>query len=122
MISMRINSAEMTMSNPEPLLSEFLTTIELAAELGRNKRTLDRWNALGTGPPRTHMGRTVLYRRSSVQKWLAVQENQAGIVSVAGPQRQKPQIELEIGFVNFAIGELMADSLCALFCVAYGPQ
>ena len=35
-------------------------------------------------------------------------------MSVAGPQRQKTQIELEIGFVKFAIGELMADSLCAL--------
>ena len=41
-------------------------------------------------------------------------------MSVAGPQRQKTQIELEIGFVKFVIGELMADSLCALFRVAYG--
>jgi predicted DNA-binding transcriptional regulator AlpA len=90
MISMRINSAEMTMSNPEPFLSEFLTTVELAAELGRNKRTLDRWDALGTGPPRTRMGRTVLYRRSSVQKWLAAQENQAGIVSVADGADRRP--------------------------------
>ena len=87
---MRINSAEITMSNPEPFLSEFLTTVELAAELGRNKRTLDRWDALGTGPPRTRMGRTVLYRRSSVQKWLAAQENQAGIVSVADGADRRP--------------------------------
>ena len=65
------------MSELVPILSEFMTTEELAAELGRNKRTLDRWDALGTGPPRTRVGRTVLYRRSSVQKWLAAQENQA---------------------------------------------
>ena len=62
------------MSNAEPLLSEFLTKEELAAELRRNVRTLDRWDALGLGPPRTCFGRTVLYRRVSVEKWLAAQE------------------------------------------------
>ena len=41
------------MSSPEPLLSEFMTKEELAAELRRNVRTLDRWAALGVGPPRT---------------------------------------------------------------------
>ena len=55
------------------ILEEFLSPEELATELGRNKRTLDRWDALGIGPPRTRVGRTVLYRRSSVQKWLATQ-------------------------------------------------
>jgi len=62
------------MSDAEPLLSEVLTKEELAAELRRNVRTLDRWDALGLGPPRTCIGRTVLYRRASVQKWLAAQE------------------------------------------------
>jgi Helix-turn-helix domain len=64
------------MSTSEPILSEFLTTEELAAELRRNKRTLDRWEALGIGPPRTHVGRKVLYNRASVQKWLVAQEHQ----------------------------------------------
>ena len=62
------------MSDSEPLLSEFLTKRELAAELQRNERTLDRWDALGTGPPRTRVGRKVLYRRASVLKWLCAQE------------------------------------------------
>jgi phage terminase Nu1 subunit (DNA packaging protein) len=62
------------MSHPEPLLSEFLTKEQLAAELRRNVRTLDRWETLGIGPPRTHIGRTVLYQRASVVKWLADQE------------------------------------------------
>ena len=44
------------MSNSEPILSEFLTKEELAAELRRNPRTLDRWAVLGMGPPRTHVG------------------------------------------------------------------
>jgi phage terminase Nu1 subunit (DNA packaging protein) len=63
------------MSKPEAILSEFLTKQELATELGREARTLDRWDALGIGPPRTRVGRKVLYRRASVQKWLAAQEN-----------------------------------------------
>jgi hypothetical protein len=62
------------MSNAEPILSEFLSKEELATELGRNVRTLDRWDVLGIGPPRTRVGRTVLYRRASVQEWLAAQE------------------------------------------------
>ena len=65
------------MSNFEPILSEFLTKEELAAELRRNPRTLDRWDVLGVGPPRTRVGRQVLYRRTSVQKWLCAQEQSA---------------------------------------------
>ena len=62
------------MSKSEPILSEFLTKEELAAELRRNPRTLDRWEVLGVGPPRTRVGRQVLYRRASVERWLAAQE------------------------------------------------
>jgi hypothetical protein len=78
------------MSKPEAILSEFLTKQELAVELGREMRTLDRWDALGIGPPRTHVGRKVLYRRTSVQRWLAAQEHfrdssdGAGAKAVAG--------------------------------------
>jgi hypothetical protein len=74
----RNNAEEIAMSDSETLLSEFLTKKELAAELQRNERTLDRWDALGTGPPRTRIGRKVLYRRTSAKKWLAAQEHQAG--------------------------------------------
>ena len=65
------------MSKPEAILSDFLTKQELASELGREMRTLDRWDVLGIGPPRTRVGRKVLYRRTSVQKWLAAQEHYA---------------------------------------------
>jgi hypothetical protein len=63
------------MSNSESILSGFLTKEELATELRRNPRTLDRWHVLGEGPPRTHVGRKVLYRRLSVQTWLTAQEH-----------------------------------------------
>jgi hypothetical protein len=62
------------MSTPEPILSDFLTKSELAIELGRHARTIDRWEQLGIGPPRTCVGRKVLYKRSSILRWLAAQE------------------------------------------------
>jgi hypothetical protein len=65
------------MTSSEPILSEFLTKEELAVELRRNKRTLDRWEVLGMGPPRTLVGRQILYRRSSLLKWLAAQERRS---------------------------------------------
>jgi hypothetical protein len=65
------------MSNFEPILSGFLTKQELAAELGRNARTLDRWAVLGIGPPRTRIGRKILYRRTSIQKWIVARERPA---------------------------------------------
>jgi len=63
------------MSELDPILAEYLTVDQLAVELNRNKRTLDRWEKLRIGPPRTHLGRTVLYHRNSVREWLAKQEH-----------------------------------------------
>ena len=65
------------MSKPEPILTEFFTKQELASELDCEVRTLDRWDTLGIGPPRTKIGRKILYRRSSVHKWLLSQEGNA---------------------------------------------
>jgi hypothetical protein len=62
------------MSIIENLLADFLTQDEVAAELNVCKRTLDRWRRLDDGPPVTKLGRRILYRRASVQKWLAAQE------------------------------------------------
>jgi hypothetical protein len=62
------------MSISQPILSEFLTKEELATELRRSPRTLDRWAVLGVGPPRTLVGREIFYRRTSVQEWLCTCE------------------------------------------------
>jgi hypothetical protein len=64
------------MSNSPPILEDYQTKKELADEIDKTPRTLDRWDRLGIGPPRTVIGRTVLYRRTSTQKWLAAQERQ----------------------------------------------
>jgi excisionase family DNA binding protein len=65
------------MNAQDPILSDFLTATELAAQLGVSARTLDRWEALDEGPPRTRIGRRVLYRRESVRAWLAAREQQS---------------------------------------------
>lgn len=53
---------------------EYVTPDSLARSLGVSVRTLDRWNAKRSGPPRTVVGRTILYRRESVQEWLRSRE------------------------------------------------
>lgn len=56
------------------VLSEYMTPEELASELGICKRTLDRWHASRTGPPRVTCGRKPLYRRGAVAQWLLKRE------------------------------------------------
>jgi hypothetical protein len=56
------------------VLSEYMTPDELAGELGICKRTLDRWHASRSGPPRVTVGRRPLYRREAVTQWLRRRE------------------------------------------------
>ena len=58
-------------TNVSPL-SEYITRPELARQLGRSTRTLDRWHVQRRGPRRTKIGRTklILYNRRHVQEWL----------------------------------------------------
>jgi predicted DNA-binding transcriptional regulator AlpA len=58
------------------LLDGFLTREELASELGKSVRTIDRWHADGVGPPRVTLGNAVLYRVESVRRWIVEQERQ----------------------------------------------
>ena len=52
----------------------FVTSEQLAKFLRKGKRTLDRWHALGIGPPRTRVGRMVLYKCESVIAWLSANQ------------------------------------------------
>jgi hypothetical protein len=74
--SLRVVFGDQSQGAPQTALSDYAEKEELAEELKRNPRTLDRWAALGTGPPRTRVGRKVYYNRVSFQKWLAAQERQ----------------------------------------------
>jgi hypothetical protein len=56
------------------LLKDYLLKVELAAQLKRSTRTLDRWDELRQGPPRTLLGREIYYRRDSVEAWLRSRE------------------------------------------------
>lgn len=56
------------------VLADFMDTETLAAELDIAPLTLMRWRQQRIGPPVTRLGRRILYRRSSVQAWLADQE------------------------------------------------
>ena len=63
-----------TTHNGDSVLAEYMTRDELAKQLDRCARTLDRWSSLNLGPPRTILGRRVLYRRQAVAEWLRAQE------------------------------------------------
>ena len=52
------------------ILSEYLTKAELAAQLHRSIRSVDRWTLTGDGPPCIRIGRRSLYRRAAVVEWL----------------------------------------------------
>lgn len=48
-----------------------LTTDEVAARLRVSPRTVRTWRSEGTGPRYAKLGRSVRYRRSSVDGWVA---------------------------------------------------
>jgi hypothetical protein len=56
-------------------LNDYLTEIQLAGLLKKDVRTLRRWDAERTGPPRTRAGKTILYRKSAVALWLEQNES-----------------------------------------------
>lgn len=51
-----------------------LTEEEVAAIGDLDPKTLARWRTARTGPPAVTVGRTILYRRESLEAWLKAQE------------------------------------------------
>jgi hypothetical protein len=51
-------------------LGDYLTEIELAAEIGRSVRHLKRWRAQGLGPKYCRVGRTPVYKIEDVRAWI----------------------------------------------------
>jgi len=60
----------------EQLLDGYVSRTQLAKELGKTLRTIDRWEMRRIGPPRVVVGRMILYRRESVREWLLSRELQ----------------------------------------------
>ena len=69
-----IQSATLVEQTQTGVLGDFMDTDKLAVELDVAPLTLVRWRLQKTGPPVTRLGPRILYRRSSVQAWLAEQE------------------------------------------------
>ena len=61
-------------TTPSTILSEYLTKKELASQLHKTVRTIDRMNLAGDGPALTRLGRTSLFRREAVLDWLKSRE------------------------------------------------
>lgn len=53
------------------LLDDYLGEAELAAELGKNLRTVMRWRKLRVGPPFVLKGITPIYHIELARQWLA---------------------------------------------------
>jgi excisionase family DNA binding protein len=67
------------------LESEYLTSDEVSDWLKVSRRTLHRWARLRKGPPSVKIGRSVYYRRASVEQWLlALEQSQTGACSDGG--------------------------------------
>ncbi|MCF6317555.1 MAG: helix-turn-helix domain-containing protein [Marinosulfonomonas sp.] len=67
----------MATENRQGVLSDWIKRDELARQLSVTTDTLARWATQGIGPPRIRIGRRVLYRRTSVEKWLTEMERKS---------------------------------------------
>jgi predicted DNA-binding transcriptional regulator AlpA len=56
------------------VLDGYIREAELAQQLNRSVRTLQRLAARRLGPPRTRIGRLVIYNIEHVREWVAQQE------------------------------------------------
>lgn len=66
----------------------YLTSEQAAHGLGISRRTLHRWGRLKKGPPSIKVGRSVFYRRASIERWLLALEGDESLgATVAKPRR-----------------------------------
>lgn len=91
---MRTAKSSNVASVPSPnhsgvVAAEYLSSEDLACDLGVTLRTLIRWRDKRTGPPTTPIGRRVFYRRDSVRAWLLENEGRVKV----GPTRLNPKPE-----------------------------
>jgi hypothetical protein len=68
------------------LLDDYLSEQQLAVELKRNPRTLQRWRKLGVGPPVSMVGEMPFYQVDAARAWLA-----AGGTAALANNKSKPR-------------------------------
>ena len=69
------------------LENEYLTSDEVSDWLKVSRRTLHRWARLQKGPPNIKVGRSVYYRRASVEQWLlSLEQAPDSLATVARPR------------------------------------
>ena len=57
-----------------PEREKLMIVDELAALVGRSRRTVLDWNSRGEGPRYIRLGRRIAYRPSDIEKWLKSRE------------------------------------------------
>jgi hypothetical protein len=73
---------ETTISSPSSISSggfkllgeEFLACSETSKLITKTERTLEWWRETRQGPPYVRLGKTILYRKSELLRWLVDQE------------------------------------------------
>lgn len=63
-------------SRVSTLFTDYLTQAAMAEAIGVSERTLTRWHSLRVGPPRTVIGRKILYHIPIARAWIAAQEEE----------------------------------------------
>ena len=81
----------------EALLADYFEKFELAEELHKSPRTLDRWERLRIGPPSVIVGTRRLYLRDGVRHWLAAGGTKAKPAPKAKPERRRAAARLSRG-------------------------
>ena len=69
------NTSKPKRSWAAPKREDLLTERQLAADLGLSLRTLRRHFEKRTGPKRITLGKHILYRRCTVDEWLAARDS-----------------------------------------------
>ena len=59
------------------ILENYVSRREFATQLGKDERTVIRWEIQRCAPKRTKIGRTVYYSRKAIEDWLKVREESA---------------------------------------------
>jgi hypothetical protein len=61
----------------DALLDSYFSEKELAAQINKSVRTLQRWRDKKTGPPWTAIGETIFYSKKRAFDWIKSQERGA---------------------------------------------